>query len=385
MSTLQLLNPEEFGIDLKKATGIEASFLPKKVETEGFMKVYENIINKEINKETCKEARELRLQLVKVRTGISDIHKAEKEFFLLSGRYVDALKNKLTEPVKQMEEKLLDIEKYFENEEKKRKEELRAYRESQLEPYGTDTTFISLDLMSDDQFLDLLSKEQLSFETRKREEEERERQAVETARLDKLEVDRKLLVSSFSQFINPSFDYRNSSDKDFEKEVSSAKEKQDAHNKEIEEQRIELERIKAEQEAKEKKEKEEREAKEKIQKERFNKLSPFNKNAGTMNLHDMSDKDFKSLLEASKKEHIEFQKMLAQQEKYRIEKAKQEEHQRKLKLAPDVDKLRNLYSSLKSLDIPEVSSDDAKKAIERFKSGIDNVLKTLADDAKKLK
>src|SRR5699024_8142263 len=101
-----------------------------------------------------------------------DIHTSEKAFYLASGKYVDALKNKLTLPVQQMEEKLTEIEKYFENQEKERAKKLREDREKQLEPYGTDTTFIALDLMSDEQFADLLSKEKLSFETKKRQEEE---------------------------------------------------------------------------------------------------------------------------------------------------------------------------------------------------------------------
>lgn len=380
-----IIDPKDYGLEEKKAGTIESAFLPKKVETDGFVKVYESIINKEINESTCKEARELRLKLVKVRTGIRDIHTAEKAFYLASGKYVDALKNKLTLPVQQMEEKLTEIEKYFENQEKERAKKLREDREKQLEPYGTDTTFIALDLMSDEQFDDLLAKEKLAFETRKAQEEEAERKKVEAERINKIETERRLSCSSIIQFMPSDFSFGTSTEEEYQLAVKEATEKRDAHNKQIEEQRAELERIKADQEAKEKKEREQREAKEKLQSDRLKLIQPFNKNASNLNLSDLSEKDFKALLASSKKEHEEMKALLAEQEKLRKAEEAKKEQERKSKLAPDVDKLRELYSRLKSFEYPEVSSDDAKEAIRKMKSGIENVLRTLAEDAKKLK
>lgn len=380
-----IIDPKEYGLEEKKAGTIESAFLPKKVETDGFVKVYESIINKEINESTCKEARELRLKLVKVRTGIRDIHTAEKAFYLASGKYVDALKNKLTIPIKQMEEKLTEIEKYFENQEKERAKQLREGREKQLEPYGTDTTFIALDLMSDEQFADLLSKEKLSFETKKRQEEELEQARIERERLDKLETERRLSCSTIIQFMPESFDFRNSTEKEYKSAVSEATKKRDEHNQEVERQRAELARIKKEQEAKEEKERKEKEKKQKVQTERYNKLAPFFQTAGSIDLSSMSESEFKSFLNQAKKDHADKMAKQAELDRIQKEKSEKEEQERKSKLAPDVDKLRDLYSSLKNFPLPEVSSDDAKEAIRKFKSGIENVLRTLAEDAKKLK
>ena len=380
-----IIDPKDYGLEEKKAGTIESAFLPKKVETDGFVKVYESIINKEINESTCKEARELRLKLVKVRTGIRDIHTAEKAFYLASGKYVDALKNKLTLPVQQMEEKLTEIEKYFENQEKERAKKLREDREKQLEPYGTDTTFIALDLMSDEQFEDLLAKEKLAFETKKRQEEELEQARIERERLDKLETERRLSCAPIIQFMPDNFDFRDSTEKEYKSAVSEATKNRDEHNQEVERQRAELARIKKEQEAKEEKERKEKEKKQKVQTERYNELVPFFQTAGSIDLSSMSEAEFKSFLNQAKKDHADKLAKQAELDRIQKEKAEKEEQERKSKLAPDVDKLRELYSCLKSFEYPEVSSDDAKEAIRKLKSGIENVLRTLAEDAKKLK
>jgi hypothetical protein len=82
MLTLEVtkVDPKEYGLDIEKASGIEKSFLPKIAEREGYVSVYENILTKEISKEVCNEAKELAKKLVKVRTGIAEIHTVEKLF-----------------------------------------------------------------------------------------------------------------------------------------------------------------------------------------------------------------------------------------------------------------------------------------------------------------
>lgn len=389
---LTLIDPKEFGLEEKKVSSIEASFLPKKVEADGFVQVYEQILTKEINKDTCKEARELRLKLVKVRTGISDVHKTEKAFYLASGKYVDALKNKLTLPITQMEEKLTEIEKYFENQEKERLQKLRSERESKLGQFGTDTTFIALDLMTDDQFQDLFEKEKLAFDTRKKQEEEAERLALENERLDKLSTERRIECATFINFIPADFDFRNSSNDDYKETVLKAKELKLADEKEREEQRKELERIKAEQEEKERKEREEQVRKDELFQERYETLKQYKPDAGLLKLADLTEDQFDELLETEQKAHEyrqqkekELANLKAEQE--RLAKAEQErqEQERKKSLAPDVDKLRDVYARLKDFDYPEVSSKEAKSALDNLQQGIKVLLVTLADDAKKLK
>lgn len=177
------VDPKEFGLEETKATAIEQSFLPKIVERDGYVQVYENLLTKEITRQVCEEAATLRRKLVKVRTGIADIHKVEKAFYLASGRYVDALKNKHTLPIEQMEETLSNIEKHFENIEKERLEKLQIERIEAIAPYITDTTGLDFRTMQQEVFdAYLVAKKQAYFDFKAAEKAaEEERLAKELA------------------------------------------------------------------------------------------------------------------------------------------------------------------------------------------------------------
>lgn len=129
------VDPKEFGLEVEQVSTIEQAFLPKIQEREALVKIYDQLITSELTPELCKEAKEVRLKLVKVRTGISDIHKTQKAFFLSAGRFVDAWKNKETLPVEQMEEKLSEIENYYINIEKAKKAQLQAERLLEVSKY----------------------------------------------------------------------------------------------------------------------------------------------------------------------------------------------------------------------------------------------------------
>ena len=135
MKELEKINPTEFGLEVSQVETIEQAFLPKIQEREALVSIYDQLITSELTPELCKQAKEVRLKLVKVRTGIADIHKTQKAFFLAAGRFVDAWKNKETLPVEQMEEKLSEIENYYINIEKAQKAQLQAERLLEVSKY----------------------------------------------------------------------------------------------------------------------------------------------------------------------------------------------------------------------------------------------------------
>jgi len=149
---MKKVDPKEFGLEENKVKSIEAAFTPKIIERDALKDQYEELITQELTEDICGNAKSLRLKLVKVRTGIADIHKTQKAFFLASGKFVDAWKNKETLPVTQMEEKLSDIESHFQKLEEQRRNELRKTRLNQLAQYGDDAEFIDLVNMPDDTF-----------------------------------------------------------------------------------------------------------------------------------------------------------------------------------------------------------------------------------------
>lgn len=135
MEELEKINPTEFGLEVSQVETIEQAFLPKIQEREALVAIYDQLIKSELTPELCKEAKEVRLKLVKVRTGIAEIHKTQKAFFLAAGRFVDAWKNKETLPVEQMEDKLSEIENYYINIEKAQKAQLQAERLLEVSKY----------------------------------------------------------------------------------------------------------------------------------------------------------------------------------------------------------------------------------------------------------
>lgn len=194
------LDPKEFGLEEKKASQIENSFLPKIEERDLLFNQYQVLIAEELTLDLSKRASELRKKLVKIRTGISEIHKVEKAFYRAGGLYVDALKNKHTLPVEQMEEKLSEIENYFVKLEAERKAALKIERIKAFEPYGTDVSFMPLDEMTEEQFEGQLKIAKVAFDAeqerlrieeenriaaeKKAEEERVERQRLESERLE---------------------------------------------------------------------------------------------------------------------------------------------------------------------------------------------------------
>lgn len=269
---VQIIDPKEFGIEEVKATTIEQSFLPKKIETDGYSEVYKNILSMDIEDvKTAMMARELRLKLVKVRTGIAEIHKAEKAFYLASGKYCDALKNKLTLPVVQMEEKLMEIEKYRENLEKQRVEELREKRLSELEIYSEFVPFgIELGKLSEDEYLKVLNGAKLQYEAKLEAERKAEEERKRLEEIQKLHNERKDKLLDVWQFIeNKNQNFGELSASEFSQLLDFAKKDKLNYEKEQERIRIENERLAKEKaEAEEKARKEREEAERKLAEER---------------------------------------------------------------------------------------------------------------------
>ena len=195
---MEIVKAEEFGLESSQVSNIDEAFAPKTKERELLSKVYGQIIEKDITPEVASEARDLRLKAVKIKSGIASVHKTQKQFALAFGRYCDAWKNKETEPVQQMIDSLLEIEKFEEIREQKRIDELQAKRVTELLPYLDDAASKNLYLMEEDvwqAYLETKKKEceaRLAAERKARAEEierelelekERERLAAENAKL----------------------------------------------------------------------------------------------------------------------------------------------------------------------------------------------------------
>ena len=167
MNELEKIKPEEFGLQESEVVIIEQAFMPKIVERDALKTVYEDLLIQEITPELCKEAKSLRLKLVKIRTGIAEIHKSQKAYFLAAGKFVDAWKNKETLPVTQMEENLTIIEEHYERIEAEKVKTLQAERALELSKYEAEFIPETLGELTEQVWSNFLLGTKVAFEQKK--------------------------------------------------------------------------------------------------------------------------------------------------------------------------------------------------------------------------
>jgi len=264
MTEIVKIDPTEYGLKETEVATIEAAFMPKIVERDGLKAVYEEILTKEITPALCSDAKSIRLKLVKVRTGISEIHKSQKAFFLAAGRFVDAWKNKETLPVSQMEENLEAIEKHYEKIEAEKIAALQESRKAEIAKYQTDGAFIpdNLGTLTEEVYNNYLLGVKTAYEQKiaadkAAKEAEEKRIAAEKAEQEQIRKEIEQLKKDAEEK---------------EAALKAEREKAEAERKEREDKEA---KERAERDAKEKKEREaheaelkkEREEKERIQRE----------------------------------------------------------------------------------------------------------------------
>ena len=142
VTAIAVVKPQEYDLDEARGTEISTSFRPMIAEREELAKEFKAVIALEIDADTVTRAGNLRRRFVKVRTGIAEIHKVQKQFFRQGGLFCDAIKNAQTLPVTQMEGALRDIEEHFANLEFERREKVYTERTAELCKYEVDAAAI---------------------------------------------------------------------------------------------------------------------------------------------------------------------------------------------------------------------------------------------------
>lgn len=261
------VNPEEYGIEAKKASELTGNLPQIKSERDILSQRYEDVVKMDIeNPETAKIARELRLKIRDNRTkGIDVWHKTTKDFFLKGGQFVDAIKRVEIAVNQRMEENLESIEKYFENKEKERKAKLNEERLSILEPYSEFVPFgINFGEISEEEFTKILNGSRLQFEAKLEEERKVEEERLRIEKITKLHYERKEQLLPLWQFLDDTtINFGELSEELFASIKSVANAKKVDYEAEQERIRVENEKLaaeKAELEAKAKKEREEKAA-----------------------------------------------------------------------------------------------------------------------------
>lgn len=212
MSNIIQIKPEDFGLTEKKAQEVGAMFRPMLDKMEALEGEFNQVIemtSEGITPEAVKAAKEVRLKYVKVRTGTAKIHKELKAFYLQGGRFVDGWKNAQKMASEGKEEKLKEIELYFENLEKKRIAQLQEERAAELSQYQEENIPTNLGDMDDAVWGHFIQGAKTNYEARieaerkaeeeriaerKAEAEERERIRLENERLKAEAAERERLA-----------------------------------------------------------------------------------------------------------------------------------------------------------------------------------------------
>jgi hypothetical protein len=213
-------------------------------------------------KTEMKMAREGRLFLKGKRTDIERTRKQLKESSLREGQTIDAIAKILTNLIIPIEEDLEQKEKFAEIQEAKRKAELKAAREIELEPF-TEFVPLGLDLgaMDDTNYQMIFNGAKLQRQAKLDAEAKAAAEAAERERIGQLHCTRLLIVRPFWQFLSEPESQSNFgelSESDFNAFVDRLKTAKKEYDDKQAAIKAENDRLKKEQEEKDRKAAEER-------------------------------------------------------------------------------------------------------------------------------
>jgi len=195
------VNAAEYGLEENKAREIESAYAPMIVMLTEMEVEFNKVVSSEITKDLIPKAKRLRLDIAKVRINADKIRKTAKDEYLRAGNAIQGVYNTLLYAVKSKEDKLQEIEDYFENIEKERREKLQSERVAELSKFmdESELAYVPSNLcdMQENVWINYIAGAKLNFETKKAAEKaaelariEAERQEAERIRLEAIEQQR---------------------------------------------------------------------------------------------------------------------------------------------------------------------------------------------------
>lgn len=329
------LTTELTGLPESKAQQIKEVFEPMVKMLESFESAYAELMEQEQSEEKSKKAKRLRLDISRVRIEADKVRKAQKEEYLRAGNAIQGVYNVLKFAVVDKEEKLKEVEEYYERIESEKIAKIHAERTEELAKYEADSTGLDLGKMPDEVWKNFLAGAKSNYENLKAAERKAEEERLETERKEKVYQARRNDFAKYAQF--GAFDLfdRDSTEDEMAVLLGKMKNAEADYNAEQAEIKSENERLRKEAEEKEKAR---LAAEEKARKENEKR-------------------------EAELKVEREERARIEREQREREEKAAREaEEKRNAELAPDKDKLLGYAKEL--LDGKDrVKSDEAKKAL----------------------
>ena len=194
---------EDFNLEILEAEKINVQFVEKATELMALEKEFDEIMSSEMTEQVCTRARELRLQIVPIRTSTNKLHDKLKQSSLNEGRFIGAHRNSIKEVAESAEGILKKIENYFIELQAKAVAKLEKEREELLKPYLEFGVQVPAKLgeMAVSVWDAVLSGNIAAHDKRIKDKEEREAAAIETARIVKLHGERKELLIPYWTYL----------------------------------------------------------------------------------------------------------------------------------------------------------------------------------------
>ena len=102
---LQPIQPTDYGLSIEKAQNISMRFSPKELEFNALIQRYNTVLTMDLD-DALNDALALKKDYLAIEKSINEIHKAEKDFYLNGGRFVDAQKNRFIVHITEHKKKL---------------------------------------------------------------------------------------------------------------------------------------------------------------------------------------------------------------------------------------------------------------------------------------
>ena len=356
-------------IDKSKAEQIRAVFTPMVKMLEGFEAAYNEVLQdaeKEINGNVMANAKRVRLDIAKIRIAAEKVRKEQKEEYLRAGKAIDGVSNILKWATTDKENKLEEIEKHYENQEKARLAELQESRVNALLPYLPDAAERHLCDMEEDVWDAYFSAKKKEYDDLVEAKRQAEVDRFENERIEKLRWQRAESIRDYYQFFKEEkgFNLGTISEDEFKKIVIGLKKAKKEYDAEQEKVREENERLKIEAEKRAKEEterraKEDAERKAREEKERAEKAAQAERER-------IAKEESEKKIKAERDERERLAHELAEKERQEKERAAAAEAAKQAELSKgDADKIQDLINDLNFLKSKYVFQSE--KNIELYK------------------
>ena len=137
-------------LDATKRAAVKKAFTKMETSLDAMTSEYDELMEKEVSKEVCADARVLRLRIATVRKDGEKWKDKEKKQYLSAGNAIQGLFNYLKGDTTKKEAALKDVEDHYQREAEKIIEDRKEARLILLAPYNVDSSFVDLGNMPDD-------------------------------------------------------------------------------------------------------------------------------------------------------------------------------------------------------------------------------------------